>query len=88
MINTGASVSLPQTVAGYFLPPHAPHLALQAPHFCIELCALHLRPVQARHIMEHPLSAAVVTTADAMDLANREDKLVMVNASSRMNELL
>ncbi|MBA5604215.1 hypothetical protein H3H36_02405 [Duganella sp. FT3S] len=62
----------------YFLPPQAPHFALQAPHFCMEFCALHLRPAQAPHIMAQPLSAAAVTTADARALESVEDKVVII----------
>jgi hypothetical protein len=57
----------------YFLPAQAPHLALQAPHFCMELLAPHLLPPQARHIMEQPPRAAVVTTAIARVLARVDD---------------
>ncbi|OHC75762.1 MAG: hypothetical protein A3H24_06385 [Rhodoferax sp. RIFCSPLOWO2_12_FULL_60_11] len=57
----------------YDLAAQAPHLALQAPHFCRLLLAPHLLPVQARHIMEQPLSAAVVTTAMARAFVRVDD---------------
>jgi len=62
----------------YCLAAQAPHLALHAPHFCIELLAPHLLPLQARHIMEQPPKAAVVTTAIARALARVEDIEFMV----------
>jgi hypothetical protein len=60
------------------LAAQAPHLALQAPHFCMVLLAPHLLPEQARHIMEQPPSAAVVTTAMASALVRVEDSEFMV----------
>jgi hypothetical protein len=64
--------------ADYCFAAQAPHLALQAPHFCMELLAPHLLPPQARHIMEQPPIAAVVTTAIARALARVEDIEYMV----------
>jgi hypothetical protein len=62
-----------------YLAAQAPHLALQAPHFCIVLLAPHLLPVQARHIMEQPPSAAVVTTAMASALERvKESEFIKV----------
>jgi len=52
-----------------YLAAQAPHLALHAPHFCMVLLAPHLLPLQARHIMEQPPSAALVTTATARAFA-------------------
>lgn len=57
-----------QCAKNYYLAAQAPHLALQAPHFCMVLLAPHFLPVHARHIMEQPPSAAVVTTAMASAL--------------------
>lgn len=62
----------------YCLAAQAPHLALHAPHFCMVLLAPHLLPVQARHIMEQPPSAAVVTTAIARALTSVDDIEFMV----------
>ncbi|MBE0473657.1 hypothetical protein [Rhodoferax sp.] len=56
----------------------APHLALQAPHFCMLLPAPHLLPLQALHIMAQPPRAAVVTTAMAKAFARVEDIEFMV----------
>ncbi|MDD2920434.1 hypothetical protein [Rhodoferax sp.] len=62
----------------YCFAAQAPHLALHAPHFCMELLAPHLLPPQALHIMEQPPRAAVVTTAIARALARVEDIEFMV----------
>jgi hypothetical protein len=62
----------------YYLAAQAPHLALHAPHFCMVLLAPHLLPPQARHIMEQPPRAAVVTTAIARALARVDDMEFMV----------
>ena len=78
-IETGdPTVTANQMCENYCLAAHAPHLALHAPHFCIELFVPHLLPLQARHIMEQPPRAAVVTTAIASAFARVEDIEFMV----------